>query len=118
MTEMKETVERIIEYLKQHGKEIAEASTTNKTAQKIITYYDMFQKCPEAGSLVKLENAIEEYKEYKKTNYRAIVRCSHCGAELKTEEERKRLICGSCYNELMNDMTTEQMLREEDKARQ
>ena len=63
MTEIEETAETILEYLKPHQKEIEEASVTNKTAQKIITYYDMFCKCPEAGSLVMLENAVEEYKK-------------------------------------------------------
>lgn len=63
MTSLAEEFEKIRPFLEEHGKEIGEkAGEGNKKAQEIIKYYKMFYDCHEAGSLVFLEGAIEDYK--------------------------------------------------------
>jgi hypothetical protein len=63
---LKEEFEKIRPFLDEHGKEIGEkARLGNKKALEIIKYYKMFYDCHEAGSLVFLEGAIENYKNDK-----------------------------------------------------
>jgi len=58
-----EEVDKVVKILEVHGKEIGREAIeeSNENCMKIMKYYQMLEKCPEAGMLVLLEHELKEY---------------------------------------------------------